>query len=345
MKPSRILGTAGYLALLLCAAETASRVYLAVRHKVPPLCPECLADSFYPELRPLREHPPRRGDGTFDIALLGGSVLTPMFGSIPRELRRAFEERPGGPVRIHRLAQTAHGTRDSYLKYRSLPRARFDLVLVYHGINDVRANNCPPEVYRSDYSHYAWYRDANALTRIAPGGHLTLPFSFGLVSGRIRSAAAPNTMVTRSTLPSTWLPYGATVKTVDAFRANLASIARIAHRRGDRLVMMTFAYHVPPGYSHERFKRRVLDYRAHRLPVEIWGHPPNVVRAIDEHNRALRELVRHLPAVAFVDQETLIPKRGSFFDDIAHLTPAGCRLFVDNVVDAVAPTTREEGGR
>ena len=48
-------------------------------------------------------------------------------------------------VRIFNLAMPAHTSRDSWLKYAALRDARFDLVIFYHGINEARVNNAPPE--------------------------------------------------------------------------------------------------------------------------------------------------------------------------------------------------------
>ena len=55
------------------------------------------------------------------------------------------------------MSQGAHTTLDSYLKHKALHNKTFDVVVIYHGINEVRANNSPPEIFKPDYSHYAWY--------------------------------------------------------------------------------------------------------------------------------------------------------------------------------------------
>jgi hypothetical protein len=77
-------------------------------------------------------------------------------------------------VRVHLAAAGAQTSRDSYLKYRWLSSKRFDLVVLYDGINEACANNCPPNVFRADYSHYAWYRFLNDFDRSRPSARAPL---------------------------------------------------------------------------------------------------------------------------------------------------------------------------
>jgi hypothetical protein len=81
------------------------------------------------------------GDTT-NILLLGGPVL--YFAGRQAALREAF----GEDARVYNFAQTAHSSLDSLTKYRyALDRGyRFDYVIFYHGINEVRANNVPPRI-------------------------------------------------------------------------------------------------------------------------------------------------------------------------------------------------------
>ena len=79
-----------------------------------------------------------------------------------------------------------HASRDSWLKYSALGAARFDLVLFYQGINDARANNAPPEVFREDYAHYAWYETVNALASYHRTSWFALPYTLDMLRIRMR---------------------------------------------------------------------------------------------------------------------------------------------------------------
>ena len=55
----------------------------------------------------------------------------------------------------------------------------------------------------------------------------------------------------------------------------------LAEQRGDPLLLMTFAYHIPSNYTDEAFKAKTLDYASHHDPLRLWGTADNMPRAID----------------------------------------------------------------
>jgi hypothetical protein len=99
---------------------------------------------------------------------------------------------------------------------------------------------------------------------------------------------------------------------------------------------MTFCYYLDTRYSLERFEQGTLDYCLHSCPVEIWGTPDNIVAGLKAHNRIIQNIaVRSPKGVVFVDQNVLMPKDGSHFNDICHMTHLGCSVFADNIINAV----------
>lgn len=283
-----------------------------------------VALRFYPELARVLTDPPRRDDGRVDILLLGGSVLA----RLP-DPTAELEQLLGRPVRVDNVGEGGHTSRDSRIKYDLLGappwNARYDAVVFYHAINEVRANNCPPELYRSDYGHYAWYSQVNVLlqpwsrnywapTLLQTGWH-------GLLSRLNRKNYVP-THVPKDR----WLEHGRELKTPPDFAANLAAILDLAQERGDGVLLGTFALYLPPDYSREAFEAKGLDYAKHDLPAEIWGLPEVVRQGVAAHNAELRRLAeaRGLP---LVDVDGLLPKGGRYFDDPCHLTPEGYAAF------------------
>ena len=70
----------------------------------------------------------------------------------------AFQER-GLRVRSVSAGVPAHMTYDSLWKYQYWYEGYdFDLVMIYHGINDARANNYPESVFHEDYTQFPYYR-------------------------------------------------------------------------------------------------------------------------------------------------------------------------------------------
>src|SRR5262249_35058295 len=117
------------------------------------------------------------GDDTFDVLLLGGSVLHPSYGTIPRHLGPALEAKLGRKVRLVNLSFLGMTSLDSRIKYEHFADRRFDLVILYHGINDVHLNNTPPGCFRPDYSHAARYAQQYALRQHPEVGWFALPYT------------------------------------------------------------------------------------------------------------------------------------------------------------------------
>lgn len=269
-------------------------------------------------------------DGTFDVLFLGGSTLTDIFGQIGPELRSALQARLGRPVRIVNLAAIGRTTLDSRLKYERLGARRFDLLVVYHGVNDTYLNNVPPGAFRSDYTHAERFEQLRLLDAHPEVGALSFPFTLRYAISRVREQTRMGDQPRRE-----WHQYGADMRTPPIFRANLERIVRMAEERDTPVVLMTYAYYVPADYTEEAFRQRSLDYGAHTSPISLWGTPEHVARAIDLHNTAVRDLAAQTPGAVFVDQQQLMPVGKDYFDDCCHLTALGSRRFVEHVMAAL----------
>lgn len=145
-----------YISVLL---EIGTRVYWRLSHEVPIFHGRQILRRFYPHLYDtgVLEADLGRDDGHLDVLMLGGSVIEDRFSTIRAELEAQLAERTGKSVRVFNLGRRGHTSRDSLLRYRELADKPFDLVLIYHGINEVRMNNCPRSMFREDYTHAAWY--------------------------------------------------------------------------------------------------------------------------------------------------------------------------------------------
>ncbi len=324
-----------YATYLLILMEVASRAYLNIRHDVPFFEPETIIYNFYPELRELKKKDIHRNDGYFDILVLGASVLHPNWGYIEQILSEELSQKTQGNFRIHNLSRSAHSSLDSYHKYKRLMEKSFDLVVFYHGINEVRANNCPDFVFRSDYSHYIWYRRINIIDKHGEMKFVAFPYVFDhalmvLREGRI-SYKLTHPQLVRGRLSKGWIECGSTIKTRSSFERNLRRIVQIAKDKEEPLLLMSFAFYVPKDYTLERFTNKSLDYNEYKCSIEVWGKPENVVKGILNHNQVIEDIVKENKDIYFVDMNRLIPKQGRCFDDICHLTYEGSREFVNNI--------------
>lgn len=331
----KLLALALSLVVTVIAAEFTARAFFWFYYGVPFTDPGRVLYTYYPELRQVDDAWPSRSGQYYDVLLLGESVLHREWGEVEPALREALAYSGHRNVRIFNLAEPAHTSRDSWLKYAALDRGRFQLVIVYDGINETRANNAPPELFRDDYGHYAWYATANALAPYHPSATLALPYTLRYLSENARSVLHPDRYVPTHSPRPEWLQYGAHPRTPAAFERNIESILNLAAQRGDRVMLMTFATYVPEHYTIGAFKEKRLDYGLHLNAIEIWGKPENVLATVAAHNDVIRSLAARHPGVLLVDQARLMVGSNRFFNDVCHLTLVGSQEFAEHIVAAL----------
>ena len=276
--------------------------------------------------------PPRKRRAASTCCCSAASVLEPAWGNAAERLERKLSRATGRLVRVHNVARASHSTLDSLYKYRHLSSRRFDLVFVYHAINELRANACPPEMFRGDYSHYHWYATVNAFESHPETWLVTTPWTAHFLAREIAQRIRPEARVAKEP-GGPWLSYGNNIKTATPFGRNLEAILDLAARKDEPVMLATFAWYIPDGYDRERFAEGDLDYGfgVGSYPVEFWGRPPNVAKGLTVHNDVVRALARRRRTL-FVDLETSMPRDGKHFRDVCHLMPEG----VDHLAAEVA---------
>jgi hypothetical protein len=319
---------------LLCvvSAEVGARAFWSAAYGVPFRSPDRILYAYYPELEMVDREQPAHGDAFYDILLLGASTLHHGWSQVAQSLSEQLALHGRRNVRIFNLALPGHTSRDSWLKYAALGKARFELVLVYHGINEARANNVPPKLFREDYAHYSWYESVNALAPYHGAASFALPYTLRHLAVRLRSLLKADQYVPTDSPRKEWVRYGRDPRSAVPFRQNLSAILDLARGRGDRVMLMTFAIYVPQDYSLEAFNAKRLNYALHQLPLELWGDPEHVVRTVAVHNEIVRGLAAQHEGVLFVDQARLMPGSGRYFNDPCHFTVIGAAKFVANLL-------------
>lgn len=320
------------LAVLL-AFELAGRVNYFTHHDLSFWTPATqLWYRFYPDLKEVIEERSREG---LRVLIMGGSTLNHGFCDVDDRLQQGLSAKLNRDVRVINLAMPAQGTLDGWYKYRRLREVPFDLVLIYHGINELRANYVPDDLWRDDYSHYAWYDEVNFLARHetwARWGWVT-PFYVQhkiVAFDRKVWSRHRKTPYNAAEIRPDWMGYGATIKSVVPFRHNLERTIALAQEKGEPVVLMTFAYAIPPGYSKERYYRGELGFDRSRKgeAAELWGRPEDIERGLEAHNTIIRELApaHRLP---LVDAEALMGHDPSLFIDVCHFSPAGAQRLTE----------------
>ena len=139
-----------YPVYLLVVLWLGVQFFWAVRQQTTGQSQQDVWGYYYSKLPAVRDAEIRAGDETVDILLLGGSVLE----QIAPVLETAAKLEIQRPVRVFSVCTSAHTSRDSYLKFSQLKKQRFDLVVVYHGINDARMNCVRDDLFQDDYTHW-----------------------------------------------------------------------------------------------------------------------------------------------------------------------------------------------
>jgi hypothetical protein len=325
------------LSIFLIGGELLSRAYWAATKRTPLFTGQPGWESYYPQMRSSGALTDTIGntDESYDVLILGGSTVSDDFGNIGPRLREGLERQLGRPTRVYNLALYGHNSRDSVLKHRYLSHQRFDLVVAYDGLNDARMNNAPPELFRDDYSHCRWYATLGFVERNPQLARSALLYSGKFALDRCGEESGLAWYIPRHRAGPDLTEHAREVKTAGPFRAHYEEIVTAATARGTRVVLMTFALHVPANYTEAACTEGQLDYANKRPdPVELWGKPEYVTAAVEQHNAVIRDLAAQHPVV-LVDQHALLPRNGKVFSDCCHLTDEGCALFVANVLGAL----------
>ena len=324
--------------ILLVAGEAAARAFWRFNFNLSLREPQHVLFAFYPELRRMDAIRPSRDHAVYDVLMLGESVVHSGWGEVERALVERFAREGHHTVRMSNLAVPGHTSRDSLLKYAAAPDARFDLVIVYDGINETRANNAPPDVFRDDYGHYPWYEVVNAMAPYHGTARMALPYTLTYLAIRMRQTMYRSRYMPAGGIRDEWAEFGKDARSAVSFERNLGAILNIASGRGDRVMLMTVATSVPDDYSLQAFQDRRLDYDLHASPIEMWGRKADVVNTIARHNDVIRRLAARTSDVLFVDQAALMPGGKMYFNDICHLTVVGSLKFVENLFAVLRPS-------
>ncbi len=322
--------------------EILSRVYFVQKYETSFITPIDYIYKYYPELKHIKRGINRSPKDAYKVLLLGGSVMNNDFGNIQIAMGKMLSEATGKYVEIFNLAERAHTSLDSYYKYSQLININFDLVVLYHGINELRANNCPPDIFQTDYSHYDWYNELNLLTGCSSLEYSAIPAVSRLFYNRFNNFINGREFIEMNQPRQEWLQYGSDIKTAESFSDNLESIIDLAEQKDEQILMMSFASFVPDNYSLESFAEKSLEYSSNQYPIEIWGQFENIIKGLGVHNQVLSNISKNHNQVLFVDQNQLIPKDGIHFNDICHLTNDGCFKFTENIYQEITRVTTAE---
>lgn len=336
-----------YVLGLLALMEMVCRLAVSLSFGVPLFATHGIWTHFYPELEQLDTY--RYDPGRTNLLVLGGSVLygdtivVEIAGSpVATTFCDLAETLPADRFNVVNLAQPGHNSLDSRYKYLAIPdNVRFDAAFVYHGINDTRANNIERHRFDAHYRHIEFYDDVWVAVRHPELRWVTAPFAVHWLGHRLLSQGRdyiPRELF-RGLLegkPEPFVLEGGDLKTPPVFRKNLEAIADRALQRKENFLPATYAWHIDPGYTLKAFQDGALDYGQHIYPIELYGMPEHVAAGLDAHNREVRALAESRN-LEFIDAEAGIPRHAEYFNDVCHLSEAGCAMLTSLIEERLSP--------
>lgn len=311
--------------LVLALLESFYRLATSQKNKLPFFYSN--KEMIYPALANAMVHYSPKNT---NVLLLGGSVLDWNYPTL-KEINK------NSSIEFYNMATPAHTSLDSLYKYRYLISKgyHFDYVIFYDTINEVRANNVPPELYYNDYRHYSFYRIANAvfkddnfLSPIIRKSALCLRLYQVYTEIRFKDETVP-----KDGPKEEWIKYGGDIKTKETFRNNLQEIINISKKENSTLIAPKFAFNLPGNYTFERFINNSLGYSNNSgcCAVKIWGSPYNVVKGIKAHNEIIESLESEL---IFINTDNISNDISNFFD-ICHFSEKGNKEFANLIIKSI----------
>jgi lysophospholipase L1-like esterase len=267
----------------------------------------------------------QKDPATRRILTLGGSAF---FNRRTTErLKKHISQKSNQPIEIVGAALRTHTTRASLLKYQALSKYKFDYVLIYHGINDLWANDVRSADFRADYSHLnPWY-------------HRSALLDSSLVARSIYNwfyEHRPNAFKDFLAQSPRASVNGANYRSVETFESNLRQLLELIRADGAIPVLMTFAWMIPENYSEESFQAGALGYvnpeKYDLCPVKLWGPVAFVREGLRRHEGVVRKLAKEMN-VLLLDQKQLMGDRIELFGDVCHFNEPGTEQFVEHITD------------
>jgi hypothetical protein len=211
-------------------------------------------------------------------------------------------------------------------------------------MNDLKTNNCPPNVFRNNYTHIGLYTDLWKLFNNSD--HPLIKHSY-LTMALIKAGLDAKTNLQKLFKKGVerrishfnphrrdWEIYGTDIKSAAPFRQNLENILRLAKSRHQKVLLVSFPYRIPDDYSLEKFRTGslgyALDHTGLAKPLEVWGNRESIQKGILVHNQIILELAQKY-ACFYIDQHNLLQSDARYFIDPCHFSDAGISQFEENI--------------
>lgn len=278
----------------------------------------------------------QKREGTFRIFVFGGSTVFCESVSfeethcriLERELRARY---PHQKIEVQNLGAEWHSSQHSVMKLL-FTAAEFqpDLVIIYHGINDMVTSLTPNTFsrgkFRGDYGHFygaiANMRQPGRIGRFllqSAGGHWFSDFRLHAV--RINGPYGGGLNGIQVLMFPRATPAEVEWKSISSFERNLRDFVQIARSKGIKAVMASQP-HIFRRDLGPREREVLLFAIAQQMDDGRMASLESMIQGFDLFNGTARQVAEE-NGIPFLDLESAVPKTLDFFYDDVHYTPQG----------------------
>ncbi len=324
--------------MLFIFIEFSFRAYFAFSHNNTSILikPVNIIENAYPKLIKTSESTIPADNHEIDILLLGGSVIHKSFGNIEAKLRNQLQAVYKCNINIDNLAYPGHTSLDSRNKYRYIENHKYDLIFIYHGINEFRFNNCPKSVFKNDYSHIEFYNLINYRI-LKMSAYSVIPYMLNHINVAFQKLILKKDLLPNNYINQNWIQYGGEVKTLKPFQENYRYIIKKALENKSRILISSFGYYASGEDAIDSLKVLNAPHEKIRIPSSIWGKKKDIVNGIEAHNKIIKELSNQYNGdyLNYIDLESQLIKDNDHFVDMCHLTESAAYQFVELIMPEV----------
>ena len=272
---------------------------------------------------------------TYRIFTLGGSTVycdrTTFEKSYSRLLEKKLGKRyPQFKVEVQNAGFHWHTSLHSLIKYLSqIERFKPDMVILYHGINDLCRSFNPPSLSHGkvadDYGHFHGPLSNMFKTYFFPHSH------FYAWAG-VKSAFARFWYSTWRTDPLKDVSIK-NFASLPPFRRNMNNLIRLLKSKGVKVIVASQPFLYKETLTEEEGRSLwLLKYVCHN--EESRADLPSMVRGMNAFNAASREVATANGSL-FVDLAENVPRSLEFFRDDVHYTEKGNALIADLLYERI----------
>lgn len=292
-----------------------------------------LVDNYYKELKTPLQTDITKDDGYKDILILGGSVISPLWSRMDARLDSILSKKN---VRVFDVAIPGHTSLDNAIKYELLKDKEFDLVIYYEAINENRANNTAPDLFKDDYSQMEWYHHIGLIRKHPELNFTTLPYLLHKAIVTITRKITKTPFLENDNVRKENRQYGADIKTAGPYKKNLEDIISLASKKEEKLLLMAYTSFFPDvNFLGDPSDAQYFAKNCARAAiVTVWGDTKNTKKGIEVHNDILTSLANEHKTY-YLDMRKMIPQEVDCFCDICHLSEKGCAIFADALANYI----------